>query len=177
MKSGRLCRAAVAFVLVLIIDPVTAAAAEESVDRAFLDLLNRARIEAGRTPLTMEPSMRQLAIEWSGTLMTAQQLSHRTQSSQTAWIESRMTPNWQRTAENVASGYSVDAVHAWLMASPGHRANMLGDFTHVGIGSMRDVAGRLWVTFNFVAAPGLDGTTRVAWTDPGRRDAGRAFGH
>jgi uncharacterized protein YkwD len=174
MKAVRLCSGAVALTLALIAVPATAAA-DESADRAFLDLLNRARVDAGRAPLAMDPAMRQLALDWSGELMNGQRLSHRALSSQTAWIESRITPDWQRTAENVASGYSVDRVHAWLMASPSHRANMLGDFTHVGIGSVHDAAGRLWVTFNFLAAPGLGAATRVAWTDPAGEDAGRLF--
>lgn len=48
---------------------------------------------------------------------------------------SRQIPGgWTRAGENIAAGYAPGAVvQAWI-DSPGHRANLLGNYTHIGIG-------------------------------------------
>ncbi len=57
--------------------------------------------------------------------------------------------------ENVARGYSADEVHEGLLASPGHRANLLhATVTHVGIGVARETDGAgLLVTEVFAEVP------------------------
>ena len=48
--------------------------------------------------------------------------------------------------ENVGYGASVASVHAMLMRSPAHRANILNRrYDEIGLG-VRRVKGRLWVT-------------------------------
>ena len=52
--------------------------------------------------------------------------------------------------ENVAYGPSIEAVHEELMASEGHRHNVLDPrFTVIGIGIVRG-PDRWWVTQDFV---------------------------
>jgi len=140
---------ALALAMSVAIAPATASG---PVDEAFLQLLNDARTAAGRPALVMQPAMYELASAWSHEQAASRQLSHRPMSSQIAWIESRVTSEWERVGENVACGSTIDSVHETLMASPAHRANALGDFMHVGIGSARDDTGRVWVTFNFLKA-------------------------
>lgn len=54
---------------------------------------------------------------------------------------------WSRAAENVASGYAPSAVvNAW-MNSPGHRANILGDFTTIGIGYVNGYATQVFAKY------------------------------
>ena len=54
--------------------------------------------------------------------------------------------SYSTMAENVGVGGSLSAVHNALMASDGHRANILGpDFQRVGVGVVRR-DGRVWVT-------------------------------
>jgi hypothetical protein len=57
------------------------------------------------------------------------------------------------TLENVARGYGPREIFDGLMASPGHRANILNpDVTHVGVGVVADPSGNgLLVTQDFVA--------------------------
>jgi hypothetical protein len=55
--------------------------------------------------------------------------------------------NWQVVGENVGDGGSVDAIHTAFMNSPEHRANILAtDFTQIGIGTVTDAKGVIWVT-------------------------------
>jgi uncharacterized protein YkwD len=157
---------ALAVALALAIAPATANAAGP-VEEAFLQLLNAERAAAGRPALVMQPAMYQLASAWSNEQAADRQLSHRPMSSQIAWIESRVTSDWERIGENVAYGSTVDSVHETLMASPAHRDNALGDFTHVGIGSARDAAGRVWVTFNFLKAGKLVDRPQISRDLPG----------
>jgi uncharacterized protein YkwD len=122
---------------------------------ALLALLNEARHAAGEPPLIMQPALHAFASAWAAQLSTAQRLSHRSETSQVAWIESNVTPRWKHIGENVAFARSVREAHDVLMTSTIHRANALGDFTHVGIGAARDSTGQLWVAYNFVTAPEL----------------------
>ena len=62
--------------------------------------------------------------------------------------------NWSRRGENIAEGYATPAavIAAW-MNSPGHRANILGQYTHMGVGVRQNGNGRLaWVQL-FLAEP------------------------
>lgn len=53
--------------------------------------------------------------------------------------------------ENVAMNSSVDDAHRRLMASAGHRANILsGSFSVVGVAVVRSSSGTLYITQNFV---------------------------
>jgi uncharacterized protein YkwD len=54
-----------------------------------------------------------------------------------------------RFGENIARGWSSASIAEALWNSPGHRANILGDWTHVGIGVFEDGNGRLWVVYRF----------------------------
>ncbi len=51
--------------------------------------------------------------------------------------------NYQKAAENIARGQETpqQVVRGW-MNSPGHRKNILGDFTHIGVGYTAD--GKYW---------------------------------
>jgi uncharacterized protein YkwD len=53
-------------------------------------------------------------------------------------------------AENVGVGSTVRQVHRMLMRSAGHRANILGGFSRVGVGVVKRGA-RIWVTEIFAA--------------------------
>jgi len=52
--------------------------------------------------------------------------------------------------ENIAFGYRTaqDVVNGW-MDSPGHKANMLGDYTHFGVGAIKDSQGRYYYSEYF----------------------------
>lgn len=56
---------------------------------------------------------------------------------------------WRRAGENIAAGYGTgDVVNAW-MNSDGHRANILGDYTHIGVGVAWDASGYPYYVQNF----------------------------
>ena len=57
-------------------------------------------------------------------------------------------------AENIGvTGGAVRHLHQAFMASKPHRDNILGHYQTVGVGLVRDDAGRLWGTVIFCRAP------------------------
>lgn len=61
----------------------------------------------------------------------------------------RFIPPWSAVAENVGSGGTVSSLFGALTGSSGHRSNMLGGFTHFGIGVWIDASGTLWTAHVF----------------------------
>ena len=64
-----------------------------------------------------------------------------------------MPATYRYTGENIASGdkgVTVGSLHAALMRSDGHRANILAPgFTHIGIGVHCSAAGKIFITEDF----------------------------
>jgi uncharacterized protein YkwD len=60
-----------------------------------------------------------------------------------------LVPPWSAAGENVGMGGSVKAVFSALAGSSGHRANMLGDYTHFGVGVWVDSDGVIWTAHVF----------------------------
>ena len=87
--------------------------------------------------------MNSVAQNWTQAMAANLSLSH---NPEYQW---RLPQPWMRLGENVAQGYTASSVVAAWMASPGHKANILGDFTHVGLGYWVDDSGRTWFTQNF----------------------------
>jgi uncharacterized protein YkwD len=52
-------------------------------------------------------------------------------------------------AENVAFDSSVGAITSAWWTSSGHRGNILGNYTHVGVGVHRGSDGLFWATTDF----------------------------
>ena len=68
-----------------------------------------------------------------------------------------VTTNWTRLGENVGVGSDwaggVEQLHDAFMDSPGHRANILGDYNYAGLGVVIRDDGSLYVTAVFMLGP------------------------
>jgi uncharacterized protein YkwD len=106
-------------------------------------------VERGRVglgPLVVDPTVSQQASEWSGGMALFNTL-----------VEDRLyvaemssaVPAMTRYGENVGVGPTAASIEAAFMASPPHRANMLGNYTHVGVGVFVAGNGMVWVTERF----------------------------
>lgn len=91
--------------------------------------------------LSRDGSLDSYARNWAQRLAQNGGLSHSNISA--------LIPPWNAAGENVGVGGSVSAIFDALVASPGHAANMQGDFTHMGIGVYRDSSGALWTAHVF----------------------------
>jgi hypothetical protein len=144
--------AMVAGLLAVSAGTLSAAPAPDAAEREFLTLLNTERTNAGLAPLTADPAIVPIAREWSTSMSNVNVLSHRPDLR--AQMESRVTRDWRRIGENVGRGGDVNGLHVAFMNSPGHRANVLGDYNRVGIAVVVN-GNTIWVTFNFLKGPAI----------------------
>lgn len=123
--------------------PATAPAGgfDSGAESDFASRINSYRGSQGASSLSRDGSLDSYARSWAKQLSENGGLSHSNIGS--------LLPPWNSVGENVAMGGSVGAVFDALVASSGHRQNMLGDFTHVGIGVWRDGDGTLWTAHVF----------------------------
>ena len=107
----------------------------------FASSINSYRSGNGLAGLTRDGSVDARARSWSEAIASAGGLSHSDLGS--------LMPPWSAAAENVGTGGSVSDVFDALVGSSGHRANMLGEYTHYGIGVWVDSSGTIWTTHVF----------------------------
>ncbi len=120
---------------------VTGASATES--DTIASLVNQARAAAGLPALAHNPAMDAVALRWAQQMAATNTMSHNPSYA------AQIPPGWTRAGENVAMGQPTpSAMHDAWMNSPGHRANILGDFTDVGIAFIT-VAGTTWGVEDF----------------------------
>ena len=140
-----------------------AAAGQEA---AFVTLINAERAERGLSTLTLDPMLTETARAHSEEMCSADYFDHH---SPTPGIGSPMDrylsasrllglpqPEYLLVGENIYycsvcnDIYNVDYAHRALMASPGHRANILEPrFAKIGVGVYRNSKGEFWVTEMF----------------------------
>jgi uncharacterized protein YkwD len=103
-------------------------------------LMNASRADAHVPPLREDPALQAGAQARAETLCANRQFSHDGYESAFRGL------NYRTKGENLAMGHSdARAVHAQLMASPGHRANILRkEFGAVGVGNACGITGELF---------------------------------
>ena len=139
--------------MVVGLTPGAFAASEDS----FLAKLNAERSSRGLSVLSSHWDLVDDAEAHSNRMMNADDLHHNPNLG-------NVTTGWLALGENVGVGPSVNSIHTSFMNSSGHRSNILGDFTHVGIGAVRESDNKLWVTVVFMKANGGAATTTAAPT-------------
>jgi Cysteine-rich secretory protein family len=106
-------------------------------------LVNDARAADGLPALVRNASIEAVALNWANTMAASGKLEHN------AAAASQLPSGWSASAENIATGQpNATVMHADWMASAGHRANILGDYTDVGIAFIT-VKGTTWGVQNF----------------------------
>jgi uncharacterized protein YkwD len=136
------------------------------VARSNFAALNNTRTRQGLAALQWDNAAAAVAEGHSQDMASNNFVGHT--SPRTGDVEARFDRAGVTTAvlrENVARGYGPRGIHESLMASPGHRVNMLADdVTHVGIGAVigapeTDAAGAprpIFLTQNFYSKLGDD---------------------
>lgn len=113
-----------------------------------VDDTNAVRAGAGLRPLVRNADMDRVAADWA-----RQQWQNGTMSHNPSY-STQIPSGWQRAGENVAKGYTyLQVVPAWK-ASPGHYANIVNDYTSIGIGYFEQDGRRYWCQL-FAKYPGV----------------------
>lgn len=134
--------------LVVALAPLAFAASEDT----LLSKINAERGSRGLAALESHWDLVDDAEAHSRVMMAANDLHHNPNLGS-------VTTGWVSLGENVGVGPTVGSIHTAFMNSPPHRANVLGDFTHVGIGAVRESEHRLWITVVFMKSSTATTTT------------------
>lgn len=119
----------------------------------FVSKINAERAKLGLNSLTVNLQLTGVARAWSDRMAADGRISHNPD------VAAQVEGDWTRLGENV--GFSsrtattgeefVERLHVAFMNSPGHRANVVGDFNQIGVG-VRTTPETMWVTVNFTKA-------------------------
>jgi hypothetical protein len=121
----------------------TATPASAAGEGTILSLVNQARADKGLGPLKLNSAMSAVALAWAKHMAANNSMVHNPNYSK------QIPSGWTKAGENIAHGFSSPtAVHNGWMGSSGHRANILGDFTDIGIAFIT-VDGSTWAVEDF----------------------------
>ena len=119
--------------------PVTVGPSAGQVAATLLSLVNSDRAAAGLAPLSFDGGLAGAATSQAGRMAAAGAVSHQDLATVAAL-------GWSTAGENAGNGGDPVGLHRAFLASPGHRANILGAaFTHAGIGVVAAGDGTYWV--------------------------------
>ena len=139
--------------------PASPAAASGHAEGHLLARHNEARSAAGLAPLRADGALASVARSWSAQMRDA----HESRGERAGALRhnpslaAQLPDGFQRAGENV--GYTVrtgasetelaNRLHDAYLQSPGHRANVLGEFNRVGVGIVSASDGTMWSTVVF----------------------------
>lgn len=115
---------------------------DHSFQTKLLELHNKQRKSKGSKPLRMNANLNAYAQKWAETMVKRNSMKHSSMSDLST------AAGTSTVAENIAWGQENEesVVNSWMW-SPGHRWNILGDYTDVGFGMAKDKDGRpYWCT-------------------------------
>ncbi len=149
--------ALLAFV-VLVVTPVLVVLAGPD-EGTFSSSINSTRQSNGLNTLQAHSTLTAYARTHSEEMAGTNSIYH-SQSSELTGLVS----GWLRIGENVGRGPTASAIYSAFMNSPGHRDNILGDYTHMGVGTFQAPDGLLYVTTIFMKLPPPTTTTTTTPT-------------
>jgi hypothetical protein len=122
-----------------------AAAADSGTENEFLSLINSTRADSGLGRLEVNGGLQSHARNHTQDMIAAGKIYH----SSNGELSAAGGSGWTSVGENVGRGQSTSSLHSAFMDSSGHKANILGDYNYVGIGT-DSADGYLYVTVVFM---------------------------
>lgn len=110
---------------------------------------NANRSKHGLPPLQIDPRLMEAAGIQSFNMARLGKLSHELNVSGERDLTERVNKTgfpWAGIAENIAWNYSPDQVVTGWMNSSGHRRNILGNYTHIGVACSMNEEGEAYYT-------------------------------
>lgn len=126
--------------------PATTASAYD--EDTIVQLTNEARWSNGQAGLLRNGDLDAVALAWAQHMASTGVMEHNPD------VTAQVPAGWRAVGENVSEGYSSgSSVHEAWMESPGHRANILGDYTDIGV-ALYDGGNSVWGVQVFAKYPG-----------------------
>lgn len=140
-RTQRFASLGVLVALLLALWPALPAAAHD--EDTIVQLVNEARWAEGKPGLIRNPALDAVALAWAQQMAASNTMSHNPNYTV------QVPAGWSTVGENVAYGQrSAAQLHQAWMDSPGHRANILGNYTDIGVAYI-DAGGTTWAVENF----------------------------
>lgn len=132
------------------VDPPQAGANTGDV-RAIIGLINTARAGAGLAPVAWHDQVAAATMAHSIDQAVMNRMTHTGSDGSDAGDRlTRAGFVWRAWGENVAAGFTtVQSVFDGWMASPGHKAQILGDFVYIGMAASASSTGTVYWTLDF----------------------------
>jgi uncharacterized protein YkwD len=126
-----------ALIGVLLIAVLASCRPMNSAESHLFSQTNALRARSGLPALAQHDELTDEARSWAQRLAAQGAIAH---SDPKTWRVS-----WRAVAENVGAGSSIEQVTQSLIASDGHRSNMLsGSYSHMAVGTARGKDGRIY---------------------------------
>lgn len=122
------------------------AGADSGSESGFLSKINAERSSRGLNTLSVDGGLVSHARKHTAEMIANNDLYH----SSSGELQAAAGSGWSAIAENVGRGNNVETLHRAFMESSGHKANILGDYNYVGIGTDTAPDNRLYVTVVFM---------------------------
>jgi hypothetical protein len=132
--------------------PLTAAHADTGIP--MVAMVNQARAIEGLPPLADNPALAAVAQAQAVRMASAGILKHNPNLATDICC-------WTGLGENVGYGGSIAILDSAFLASPEHRANMMGHYNQIGIGVVTDSHGLVWVSEVYRLTAGASSTAVV----------------
>jgi hypothetical protein len=132
--------------LTIILTGFAVPAAHASAEGAFVAKINAERVAQGLEPVEVYWDLADDARAHSQHMLEQGALYHNPELGS-------VCGSWIGLGENVGVGPTADSIHNAFMSSPGHRANVLGDYNYIGVGVVRESPDEMWVTVVFMKGP------------------------
>lgn len=116
------------------------------VEAAIAGKINEERSRAGLAELWIEGVLIDQGRAWSSHMSRTGLAHHPNLAAEADYAYAY----WTNYGENVGVGHDLGALHQRFMSSSRHRANVLGDYRAMGVGTEVDADGRVWVTVRFL---------------------------
>ena len=129
-------------------------AADADVPHKMLALANEERSSMNLPPVVFDESLAAVARAHSADMLANSFFAH--ESPTTGTPADRVASAKiavQTQGENIAMGLTPEICHTNLMNSPPHRAAILGEYTHCGVGFVEAPNGMLYITQLFATLP------------------------
>lgn len=136
------------------------AGADSGSESEFVSKINSSRAANGLPPLTVDGNLRSYARQHTAEMIESGTIYH----SSSGELAAAGGTGWDVMGENVGKGGTPTSLHKAFMDSPSHRANILGDFNFVGVGTGTSEDGYLYVTVIFMKKTVTTTTTTAPTT-------------
>lgn len=138
---------------------ITAASASPADESSMIGLINGERSAQGLNTLCGHGDLTAFARGHTADMIAAGSIFHSSNLGSAA-------TGWTAMGENVGMGPNVSVLHGAFMNSSGHRANILGDYTHIGVGIDLASDGTMFVTVVFMKASACGASPTTTTTAP-----------